>query len=615
MRNNRPEMKRIHHLFLSCLLGFMPLSLFSQDCNSFFVPPANIDGLEITATHTGSVGVYGTAFTSCSVTTGADAAWLGSSGPFEYTLNFSTPIRQLTMQISATGNPGEESFTLVTNAGKPSITTLNSCYTKIEGNQIFSGLDSPGNGGGGVFVVKGSQDFTTLTISGNGGLNGSLFSFCANVVKGSCAVGNTAPVFKELRVKLGCGSPGIRLADIPAMNTPKNLEVSWHSAIPANQANRLSGGQLTAGSYYAVFYDKKADCFGTASTKIDVVAPDGPKVFAGNDLTVCQGSEITLNANGAESYSWDNGVEQGVAFGVFANKIYTVTGTDAKGCSSTDQVYVKVNPKPRVDAGSDRTVKKGEEVTLKAFGALSYKWDKGVEQGVSFLPEKSDNYTVVGTDANGCTDDDEVLVTVEGELLSKLEEIPLENFDANLFKPVNVVFVLDISNSMDANNKLTLLKQSVGSLLNIVRPEDKIALVTYASEASVIMPPSPGSSSEEVRKKVDALKSMGSTAGLDGIKLGFKQAKKAFIEGGTNLVIVITDGAFNENMGDYLSVIEKYEKQQINFSVVGIKNVAKDEANMREAAERGKGSYVPIFKVADTKENLIMEIKKRAFKG
>jgi uncharacterized protein YegL len=607
---------KIKLLLLSLILwaGLFNSRFFAQSCDNFFVPPANLDGMEVSATHTGSVGTYGSSFTSCSVTTASNAVWLGSTGEFSYTLHFSAPVRQITMQISATGNPGEESFTFTTNNGNPNITTSNSCYTKIEGNRIFSGLDSPGNGGGGVFVFKNAGDFTELTITGKGGLNGSLFSFCANVVKGTCNAGDIAPILKELKMTVGCQGGSVKLNDIQPVNQQKGLEMTWHTATPASRSNLVWSEQVKEGTYYAAFYDKKSDCYSAATTKLEVIPAAGPKVFAGEDMKVCQGSEITFNATGAQNYRWSGNVSQNVPFKASYSTVYTVTGTDANGCSGTDQVSVTVYSLPNVDAGQDRKVKKGEEVTLKAFGALTYTWDKGVEQGVAFLAEKTDNYTVTGADANGCIDEDEVTITVEGAVINGFDEIPLENFDANLFKAVNVVFVLDISNSMGASNKLELLKQSVGSLLDIIRPEDKISLVTYASEASVIVPSTSGSSSEEVRKKVENLHSMGSTAGLDGIKLGFKQAKKAFIEGGTNLVIVITDGAFNEHMGDYLGVIQKYEEQNINFSVVGVKNIPKDEANMREAAERGKGSYVPIFKASDTKTNLVMEIKKHAFK-
>ena len=117
-----------------------------------------------------------------------------------------------------------------------------------------------------------------------------------------------------------------------------------------------------------------------------------------------------------------------------------------------------------------------------------------------------------------------------------------------------------------------------------------------------------GAEKESIKEKVSELKAIGYTAGSAGIKLGFKEAKKSFIAEGTNLVIVITDGAFSKYSGNYLKFIKKYQKQKINLSVVGVKNAAKDEANMREAATLGKGYYVPVFKAVDCKKNLILEI-------
>lgn len=582
-----------------------------QACDKFFVPPANIDGLEITETHTGSVGKYGSAFTSCSITSAADAAWLGSSGPFTYTLRFSAPVKQLTMQITATGNPGEESFTFITNNGKPDITTTNSCYTKVIGNQIFSGLDSPGNGGGGIFVIKNQGDFTELTISGNGGLNGSLFSFCANVVKGNCLENPLRPLLTQTKIIAACQSPVTNLETVKANNLPRGSEITWHSDSVASRLNRVTAQRVISGKYYAAFYDKKEQCY-SKTTAVEVAAVSGPKVSAGPDLEVCSGETVTLSASGALSYSWDNEVRQGVAFNPTLSKIYTVTGTDANGCTGSDQLYLKVRSLPSVDAGPDILVKKGEEIVLKAYGANKYSWDRGVKQGEAFVPDSGGVYRVTGTDINGCMSSDEVLVTIENDVT--LDNIPVEDFNSTQFRPVNVVFVLDISNSMEASNKLNLLKMCVNSLADIIRSEDKVTLVTYASQAAVIMAPKSGSESELIKKTVSDLRSMGSTAGIQGIKLGFKQARKTFIENGTNLVIVITDGAFDEHTGDYLKIIDKYQKQGIHFSVVGIKNAPKDEANMRQAAETGKGRYVPVFKASDTKENLIREIKKHAFK-
>jgi Ca-activated chloride channel family protein len=196
-----------------------------------------------------------------------------------------------------------------------------------------------------------------------------------------------------------------------------------------------------------------------------------------------------------------------------------------------------------------------------------------------------------------------------------LDSIPLSEFREEHFKPVNVVFVLDVSASMGSNEKFDLLKFSLLQLSDLLRPQDRITLVTYASEAKVLLPASSGQDKETIRGEIKKLRASGQTAGTTGIKLGFKEAEKSFISDGSNLVIVITDGAFNKNNGDYLSIIEKYSEKGIVFSVVGIKNLPKDEINMREAAGKGKGAYVPVFKLTDARQNLIREIRRAAFKG
>lgn len=139
-----------------------------------------------------------------------------------------------------------------------------------------------------------------------------------------------------------------------------------------------------------------------------------PPVVAGPDIAVCDGESVTLSGSGAVTYSWNNGVVDGVSFvpGV-GSSTYTVTGTDANGCQNVDDVVVTVNPLPAVSAGLDQTVCDGESVELIGSGATTYTWTGGVTNNVAFVPPVgSTNYTVTGTDANGCVNVDEVTVLV-----------------------------------------------------------------------------------------------------------------------------------------------------------------------------------------------------------
>lgn len=175
-------------LFLFFVLN-TNLNLFAQ-CSSSVVPPATINGVDITESFTGSVSRYPLALSSClntnAVTTPSNSVYLGQTGAFSYTLNFSKGINDLIIAITATGNPNNENFIFTTDVGNPSISVISSCYTTINGNEILSGLGSQlpagTGGGGGIFKIIAPSNFTKLYIKGNGGQNGSLLSVCSSSV-------------------------------------------------------------------------------------------------------------------------------------------------------------------------------------------------------------------------------------------------------------------------------------------------------------------------------------------------------------------------------------------------------------------------------------------------
>jgi predicted ribosome-associated RNA-binding protein Tma20 len=151
-------------------------------------------------------------------------------------------------------------------------------------------------------------------------------------------------------------------------------------------------------------------CTNTAQVQVAVNAL--PVVSAGANQTICSGANVTLNGSGATSYAWNNNVQDGVAFTPNATQTYTVTGTDANGCTNTAQVQVAVNALPIVSAGSNQAVCTGTAVTLSGSGASTYAWNNNVQDGVAFTPNATQTYTVIGTDANGCTNTAQVQVAV-----------------------------------------------------------------------------------------------------------------------------------------------------------------------------------------------------------
>ena len=138
-----------------------------------------------------------------------------------------------------------------------------------------------------------------------------------------------------------------------------------------------------------------------------------PNVFAGNDTTVCQSSNVQVKGNGASKYQWNNGVADRVTFKPNISKQYVVTGIDANGCTNKDSIIITVNSAPNVNAGHDTSLCQGKPITLNATGnALTYTWNQGITNNVSFTPQTTTSYILTGKDAINCSNSDTIIVTV-----------------------------------------------------------------------------------------------------------------------------------------------------------------------------------------------------------
>ena len=149
----------------------------------------------------------------------------------------------------------------------------------------------------------------------------------------------------------------------------------------------------------------------TANTTISVLSL--PTVNAGLNQTACANSNVTLTATSNGTVVWNSGLLDGVAFlAAQGTTSYIATATGANGCTNTDTVTVTGLALPNVGAGQDQTVCAGESVTLNGSGANSYAWNNNVIDGVPFTPTATGQYSVTGTGSNGCSNQDNVNVTV-----------------------------------------------------------------------------------------------------------------------------------------------------------------------------------------------------------
>ncbi|MGD2121079.1 MAG: von Willebrand factor type A domain-containing protein [Gemmatimonadota bacterium] len=175
----------------------------------------------------------------------------------------------------------------------------------------------------------------------------------------------------------------------------------------------------------------------------------------------------------------------------------------------------------------------------------------------------------------------------------------------------NLVFLLDVSGSMNSPDKLPLLKTAFSMLVNQLRPEDRVAIVVYAGAAGLVLPSTPGSEKETILEAIQSLEAGGSTAGGAGIKLAFKVAAENHIEGGNNRVILATDGDFNVGVSsdsEMIRLIEDKRSQGTFLTVLGFGTGNLKDSKMEQIADHGNGNFSYIDSALEAKKVLVNEM-------
>lgn len=175
----------------------------------------------------------------------------------------------------------------------------------------------------------------------------------------------------------------------------------------------------------------------------------------------------------------------------------------------------------------------------------------------------------------------------------------------------NLVFLLDVSGSMNSHNKLPLLKNALKMLTNNLSSSDKVSIVVYAGAAGLVLPATKGDNKHKIIDALDRLNAGGSTAGGAGIKLAYNVAKQNFIQGGNNRVILATDGDFNvgaSSDSELVRMIEKKREDGIFLTVLGFGNGNYKDSKMEQLADKGNGNYAYIDNLLEAKKVLVTEM-------
>jgi Ca-activated chloride channel family protein len=174
----------------------------------------------------------------------------------------------------------------------------------------------------------------------------------------------------------------------------------------------------------------------------------------------------------------------------------------------------------------------------------------------------------------------------------------------------NLVFLLDVSGSMNAPDKLPLLKQGMGLLVRDLRPQDKISIVVYAGASGMVLPPTTGKHIDAILDALGNLRAGGSTNGGAGIQLAYQVAKDNFIKGGINRVVLATDGDFNvgtSSQSELERMIEEKRKTGVFLTVLGFGTGNTKDSTMEMLADKGNGNYAYIDNVREARKVLVRE--------
>ncbi|MEB3829302.1 YfbK domain-containing protein [Phormidium sp. CCY1219] len=179
------------------------------------------------------------------------------------------------------------------------------------------------------------------------------------------------------------------------------------------------------------------------------------------------------------------------------------------------------------------------------------------------------------------------------------------------FAPSNLVFLIDVSGSMSAANKLPLLKSSLGLLVDRLTEKDRVSIVVYAGAAGLVLPPTPGDKKGKILAAINRLEAGGSTAGGQGIKLAYEMARQTYLPDGNNRVILASDGDFNVGISsesELVRLIEGYRDRGIFLSVLGFGMGNLKDSKMEQLADKGNGNYSYIDSFAEAKKVLVTEM-------
>ncbi|NBF01558.1 DUF3520 domain-containing protein [Pseudomonas sp. Fl5BN2] len=177
--------------------------------------------------------------------------------------------------------------------------------------------------------------------------------------------------------------------------------------------------------------------------------------------------------------------------------------------------------------------------------------------------------------------------------------------------PANLVFLVDVSGSMDRREGLPLVKSTLKLLVDQLRDQDRVSLVVYAGDSRVVLQPTSGRDKAKIRSAIDQLTAGGSTAGASGIQLAYQMAQQGFIDKGINRILLATDGDFNVGTSDFDSLkqmVAEKRKSGVSLTTLGFGVDNYNEHLMEQLADAGDGNYAYIDNLREARKVLVDQL-------
>jgi Mg-chelatase subunit ChlD len=198
------------------------------------------------------------------------------------------------------------------------------------------------------------------------------------------------------------------------------------------------------------------------------------------------------------------------------------------------------------------------------------------------------------------------------DVTSVTSDAPKTLLHESLYKPNNIIFLVDVSSSMRDTNKLKVMQLALHYLIDNLRPMDKITFVTYADSVKVLRDGQTGENKQDLNTVVDGLRAKGMTKGSKGILFSLDVALKNYITSGNNQIILATDGKFRFYPDDQKKYVEKQGDKSVKLSTMAFGNDKDALKNLKEIAEIGKGNFIHIKNRSKAKEQLLEEIRENS---